>query len=95
MRMKKIDVAAIELAVSPIGAPLLSSAYVESENCVHELREMVARRDSKQMQIFPIKLNRTDRFEVPNFLGDTQYAHPSNYATADKLIDWIAANILR
>ncbi len=43
-----------QLAVSPIGVPLLSPAYVESGNCTHELREMVARRDSNQMQLFPI-----------------------------------------
>jgi hypothetical protein len=82
-----------QLAVSPIGVPLLSSAYVGSGNCMHELREMVARRDSNQMQIFPIKLSRGDSFTFPTFLGDTQYAHLSNYATADKLIDWIVANI--
>jgi hypothetical protein len=42
-----------QLAVSPIGIPLLSPAYVASGNCAHELREMIARRDSKAMQIFP------------------------------------------
>jgi hypothetical protein len=82
-----------QLAVSPIGIPLLSSAYVASGNCMHELREMVARRDTNQMQIFPIKLSRGDSFAFPAFLGDTQYAHLSNYASAEKLIDWIVANI--
>jgi len=84
-----------QLAVSPIGVPLLSSAYVESGNCMHELREMVARRDNKRMQIFPIKLSRTDTFETPAELGDTQYARLSEYATVEKLVDWIAANIPR
>ena len=84
-----------QLAVSPIGIPLLSSSYVGSGNCMHELREMVARRDGNKMQIFPLKLSRGDSFEFPTFLGDIQYAHPSNFSTPDKLIDWIAANIQR
>lgn len=84
-----------QLAVSPIGVPLLSSAYVQSGNCLHELREMVARRDNQCMQIFPIKLSRTDTFEIPTELGDTQYARLSEYPTVDKMIDWIVANIPR
>ncbi len=58
-----------QLAVSPIGIPLLSSAYVASGNCMHELREMVARRDSNQMQIFPIKLEPRGWFCIPCFSG--------------------------
>ena len=83
-----------QLAVSPIGVPLLSSGYFKSDNCQHELREMMARRDSKEMQIFPVKLNREDSYDVPSFLRDIQYAHLSNFPAADKLVDWIAANIV-
>lgn len=83
------------LAVSPIGVLLLSSDYIESGNCLHELREMVARRDNKGMRIFPIKLRSTDKFDLPAELGDTQYARLSDYPTPDKLIDWISQNVPR
>jgi hypothetical protein len=53
------------LNLSAIGVPLLSPSYVESGNCMHELREMVARFDNKQMQIFPVKLDQSDRFAIP------------------------------
>jgi hypothetical protein len=82
-----------QLAVSPIGVPLLSSAYIQSGNCRHELREMVARRDSNRLQIFPVKLSRTNGFEIPAELRDIQYARLWEYPTVDGLVDWIAANI--
>jgi hypothetical protein len=86
------------LAVSPIGIPLLSPAYVASGNCAHELREMIARRDNKAMQIFPVKLRASDRlgmdqFEIPNELKDIQYARFAEYKNADALVDWVVANI--
>ncbi len=81
------------LAVSPIGVPLLSSAYVASGNCMHELREMVAHQDSKKMQIFPIKLNSGDKFDQPAILGDIQYLRRSEYDTVDKLVSWLIQNI--
>jgi hypothetical protein len=83
------------LAVSPIGVPLLSPAYIESGNCLHELREMVARRDNGRMQVFPIRLRRTDKVQIPHELGDTQYARLWEYANLEELVRWIATNISR
>jgi hypothetical protein len=82
-----------KLAVSPIGVPLLSSAYIDSGNCLHELREMVARRDNGKMQLFPVKLGRTDKFDIPHELGETQYARLWEYASPEELVHWITTNI--
>jgi hypothetical protein len=84
-----------QLALSPIGVPLLSPAYIESGNCAHELREMVARRDSHQMRIFPVKLRQADNIQLPSELRDTQYARLWEYTTPDGLVDWISANLPR
>jgi hypothetical protein len=81
------------LAVSPIGVPLLSPSYIASGNCAHELREMVARRDNKAMQIFPVKLRASDQFEIPNELKDIQYVRFTEYKNADALVEWVIANI--
>ena len=82
-----------QLAVSPIGVPLLSPAYLESGNCSHELQEMVARRDNGKMQVFPVKLRRADQVEIPHELSNIQYARRWEYPTADELVRWIATNI--
>lgn len=82
-----------QLAVSPVGIPLLSPAYVASGNCEHELREMIARRDNKAMQIFPVKLRAGDQFEIPNALKDIQYARLAEYKDADALVEWVVQNI--
>jgi len=75
-----------QLAVCPIGIPLLSSAYVGSGNCMHELRQMIARVDDKKMQIFPIKLRADDKFDIPPELQSTQYARTWEYGSTDELI---------
>lgn len=84
-----------QLAVSPIGIPLLSPDYVDSGNCGHELEAMVAQRDDKKMQVIPIKLRSNDTFKMPVELGNVQYARRWEYPTAEELVEWIAANIPR
>jgi hypothetical protein len=59
-----------QLALSAVGVPLLSSAYIESGNCMHELREMIARFDNRKMQIFPVKLKPGDQFKSPSELRE-------------------------
>jgi hypothetical protein len=66
---------------------------VASGNCEHELREMIARRDNKAMQIFPVKLRANDQFEIPNALKDIQYARLAEYKDPDALVDWVVGNI--
>lgn len=82
-----------QLAVSPVGIPLLSSAYVGSGNCMHELGQIIARVDDKKMQIFPVKLKADDKFEIPPELQSVQYARFGEYGSADELVNWIAAQI--
>jgi hypothetical protein len=74
------------LAKSAIGIALLSPAYLESENCMHELREMVARRDSKDMQLMPVKLYKDspdNPLKTPAYLGDTQYLRLWEYKNVE------------
>lgn len=82
-----------QLAVSPIGVPLLSPAYFASGNCMHEMQEMIARRDNKTMQIFPVKLRAQDELKLPPEAGNLQYVRLPEYKTADDLVDWIVKNI--
>jgi len=59
------------LSKSPVCVPLLSSTYVASGNCRHELDDAIALRDGKQTRLFPIKLNKEDQFEIPGALAST------------------------
>ncbi len=81
-----------QLALSPLGVLLLSSEYAESGNCMHELREMIARHDGNKMQIFPIKIKAGDKLEIPE-LQTIQYARLWEYRSPDELVDWIASNV--
>jgi hypothetical protein len=66
------------LSKSAIGIMLLSAPYLASGNCLHEAREMVALRDSKKMQLVPIRIQQ-DKLEVPPWLEDLQYLRPGDY----------------
>jgi hypothetical protein len=81
-----------QLALSPLGVLLLSSEYVKSGNCMHELREMIARHDGNKMQIFPVKIEADEKFEIPE-LQTIQYARLWEYQSSDELVNWIASNI--
>jgi TIR domain-containing protein len=74
-----------QLSTSAIGIPLLSAAYVESGNCLHEMREMVARRDAKSMAVIPLKVDR-ELGDVPSFASDTQYLRRWEYDRADDVV---------
>jgi TIR domain-containing protein len=81
------------LAVCPIGIPLLSPAYVQSGNCMHELRQMISQADQNQMALFPIKLRKDDSFTVPPELASFQYARLWEYSAATDLVEWVIANL--
>ena len=82
-----------QLAVSPVGVPLLSPAYFQSGNCMHELREMLARVDDKKMQLFPVKLKAEDKTDLPPEAASLQYMRFSDYASAEELVDKIVTRI--
>ncbi len=79
-----------QLAVSPIGVPILSKPYLNSGNCMHELQQMVARRDNKQMQIFPVRLEKLD---PPEILSNIQYLRISDYSNPQDLVNSIVGYI--
>jgi len=81
------------LAVSPVGIPLLSDAYLESGNCMHELRQMIAQADQNKMLLFPIKLRKEESFTMPPELAAFQYARLWEYPTAKDLVGWIVKNL--
>jgi len=81
------------LSVSPIGIPILSPAYLQSGNCMHELRQMIAQVDDKKMLLFPIKLRKDDSFIAPPELQTFQYARLWEYPSAKDLIEWIITNL--
>jgi hypothetical protein len=81
-----------QLSASAVGIPLLSATYVESGNCLHEMREMVARRDGKTMAVIPIKID-PDLAEVPSFVGDTQYLRRWDYGDPMAVVDAIVENL--
>jgi TIR domain len=81
------------LSVSPVSVTLLSSTYVASGNCRHELDDAIALRDANQTQLFPIKLSKDDKFEIPSTLSSTQYLRLYDFQNPEKLVDAIVANL--
>ena len=81
------------LSKSPVCVPLLSSTYVASGNCRHELDDAIALRDGKQTRLFPIKLNKEDQFEIPGALASTQYLRLYDYQNPEKLVEAIVADL--
>jgi hypothetical protein len=78
------------LAGSVIGVPLLSANYFASGNCEHEAREMISRRDAKQMFVFPIRLSGPE-FKLPDWAQSTQYARLSQYADEEMTVAALVA----
>jgi TIR domain len=85
-----------KLAKSAIGISLLSNSYLQSENCMHEARKMVAQKDSKKLKWIPIKLL-DEKLELPSFMDDLQladlhYLRKLEYNSVDvlvkKIISW-------
>jgi hypothetical protein len=81
------------LSVSPVGIPILSPAYLQSGNCMHELRQMIAQVDDKKMLLFPIKLRKDDSFSAPPELQAFQYVRLWEYPSAKDLTEWIITNL--
>jgi hypothetical protein len=78
-----------QLSASAIGIPLFSPSYVESGNCTHELREMVAQRDAQRMQIVPVVLD--SNVEIPAYAQDIQYLLHRRYERPHDVVDAILA----
>ncbi len=78
------------LAASAIGVALISAHYFESGNCGHEARQMISRRDAKQMFVFPIRLNGPD-FKLPDWAESTQYTALSKYADEEAIVAALVA----
>ena len=81
------------LSQSPISVTLLSSTYVASGNCRHELNDAIALRDANQTRLFPIKINKEDNFEIPNVLASTQYMRLYDFKNPEKLVDAIIGSL--
>jgi hypothetical protein len=77
------------LRESEIGISLLSSAYLASGHCRHEVTVMMAHRDSGRMRVFPVKL-RDEKLELPAVLDGIQYKRWWDYGgNLDALVDEI------
>jgi hypothetical protein len=77
-----------QLSSSALGVVLLSKDYLESGNCVHEAREMMALRDAGKMKLIPVKLTR-DSYDVPSFLRDIQYMRSWEHPDLTSMVDVI------
>jgi hypothetical protein len=73
------------IAKSAIGVVMVSPTYLLSENCKHEAREMVARRDAGQMHIIPVKL--TEETNSLVYLNDTQYINAKREGDTDGFVN--------
>jgi hypothetical protein len=80
------------LAKSPVCVVLLSSTYVGSGNCIHELNDAIALRDEKKTKLYPIKL-KDESFEMPGALASTQYFRLYNYPSPEKLVEAIVDDL--
>lgn len=57
------------------GVILLSANYLNSGNCMHEARQMIARRDEGKLQMLPVRLQ-AGKLDIPEWLHDTQHVLP-------------------
>jgi hypothetical protein len=79
-----------------VGVVLLSESYLESGNCMHELEHMVAQRDAKKLELFPVKLSRDDKLKLPSFIENTQYLRFwEHHSSAAELVDTITTLIMK
>jgi TIR domain len=80
-----------QLSASAIGIPLISASYLASGNCEHELREMVAKHDSRSMELFPIVLE--DEVGIPPYLQETQYVLNAQFDNPSELVEAILRDL--
>ncbi len=71
---------------SAVGMLMLSPAYLESGNCAHEARSIVAARDAGKIALVPVKLAR-EELALPPFLTDIQYIRAWEHADAEGIVD--------
>jgi hypothetical protein len=69
---------------------LLSPNYMASGNCLHEARQMVARRDEGKLQMLPVRLT-TGKLDVPEWLHDTQHARMDQLGDAQDVAKLLEA----
>lgn len=75
------------LAKSSLGILLYSEKYFDSQNCQHELRQIIALRDSKKIKVLPIKLYKNADLKIPNFAQDLQYIRYWEYEDSSEIIN--------
>jgi hypothetical protein len=76
----------VGISTCGVAVPMLSKSYVESGNCLHEGRELMALRDAGKVIVVPIKLCR-DPLELPLWMQDTQYLRLWDYAGPEEAIE--------
>ena len=79
-----------KMAKSALGIALLSPAYLQSGNCVHEAEQMVANTDAGKIIFIPVKI-KADALDLPAWLEQTQYLRAWQYTPAE-LVDNIVAS---
>lgn len=77
-----------QIAARPVGVLLYSPSYFKSDNCLHEARGMLARRDSREMKLVPVKLQQGE-LEMPAEFGDMQYLRRWTYPNPGALVESI------
>jgi hypothetical protein len=63
---------------------LLSPRYLASENCLHEARQIVARRDERKLALLPLRLTE-EAIDTPEWLKDPQHARLAQLAGPDEV----------
>jgi hypothetical protein len=61
-----------QLKGSAVAVPLVSTDYYASENCMHEARQIIARRDDKALHVFAVRLHQNIP-QPPEWLQDGQF----------------------
>ncbi len=74
-----------QLSASAVGISLLSKDYVESGNCMHEARDMVAKLDNNNMRLVPVRLAGKE-FKMPSPLRSIQYLEWQQGKDAEEIV---------
>jgi hypothetical protein len=77
---------------SSVGVPLFSSSYFGSGNCVHEMEKMIALADEGKMKIFPVKLNKGEKLDIPPEIDHLEYWRTWEHESSSNLADLITAS---
>jgi TIR domain len=81
-----------QIAARPLGVILLSSEYLDSGYCLHEMQEMIAQRDGGKMKIVPIKLGEV---RAPPELASTQYLRATDFDDVNNIVAALIQDIDR